>query len=98
VRRAGRWHGIGVEVRLDGGQSILSRCNIWHVRKRGLRQSKTQALIRKEEEGSVFENRPAESTSKIVLPFLRLWEWGGVSVAVEPVVRVQYVVAEIIEK
>src|SRR4029077_14184268 len=80
---------------LQGRFSILPRSEVRHVSKQGLWQPEPQTFIGEEEKSPIFQDRPAERPPEIVLSLF--WFWFTCVVG-EPVVRVEHIVAQVIEQ
>src|SRR5260370_17253864 len=66
-----------VQVWLHCLQCILASIEIGDGCERGLRQPKSKALIRKEEESPVLKNGAAESAAEVVLALLVFGHWSA---------------------
>src|SRR6266478_1575343 len=92
---------IRVQVRADRHARCglyIPGCRIGNdgLLRRGLAQA--QAFIRKEKERLVLYDRSAEHSTEIVLPLFRFLNRWIICVPVEPIVRVQHVIPEILEE
>src|SRR5258706_6886150 len=91
----GQWK--RVQEGLHGARRILPGRDVWDSSKCSLRQSEAKALIGKEEESFIFENRAAECSSKIILAFFSLGQGRIVLKPIEPVRGIQHVISKIVK-
>ena len=66
----------------------------WHVRCAGLRLTESQTFVGEEKKRSIMTNGAAKNASKVILALGRAWERAAVGY---PIVRIQKIVAKVVE-
>src|SRR5579863_9647897 len=94
-----------VEIRHDVGVGKLPRIRVQGIsirdqRESCLRQSQSKAFVGEEKKGPTFNNGAAEGATEVVLAFLSLGKrrWIENVDPVEPVIRIEGIVAKIVER
>lgn len=85
---------ICVQIRLHRRRCLLPRRRVWDGGRLRHGLAQPQPLVREEEEGLIFQDRAAEHATKVILALGRFRQMIEVR---EPILGVQYVVAEIAE-
>src|SRR6185312_16875456 len=93
ISAIGKWEYI--QEWLHGGRGVLPCGQIGHCGLQGSREAKSETFVGEKEERTVFENRAADGSSKIILSFFRFRK---VCKVPKPIVGIQDVITQIIKR
>src|SRR5579864_1432309 len=88
---------ISVEIRLHRWCCIRAGALIGNRGHSRIGQSQSQPLVRKKEEAASFCNWAAERPAEVILAFSCLRQSRPICISIEPVVRIENVIPEIVE-